>query len=67
MATEIDRLGVTDGYGSISLHERSDGESFFDPTVYRAYAGTKTTEGVQSSITPSRRGIIRASRLGSGG
>jgi predicted ATPase len=28
VATEIDRLGVTDSYGGVSLHEQSHGESF---------------------------------------
>ncbi|MGC5309820.1 AAA family ATPase [Micromonospora zamorensis] len=35
VATEIDRLGVADGYGGTSLHERSHGESFLDLTIYR--------------------------------
>ena len=29
VATEIERLGVVDGYGGVSLHEQSHGESFF--------------------------------------
>ncbi len=29
VATEIDRIGVTEFYGGISLHEQSHGESFF--------------------------------------
>lgn len=28
LATEVDQLGVADGYGGISLHEQSHGESF---------------------------------------
>ncbi|WP_455768937.1 AAA family ATPase [Micromonospora zamorensis] len=35
VATEIDRLGVTDGYGGTSLHERSHGESFLDLATHR--------------------------------
>ncbi|SCF04587.1 Predicted ATPase [Micromonospora coriariae] len=35
VATEIDRLGVADGYGGISLHERSHGESFLDLATHR--------------------------------
>ncbi|MGQ5262531.1 AAA family ATPase [Micromonospora sp. ZYX-F-536] len=35
VATEIDRLGVADGYGGTSLHERSHGESFLDLATHR--------------------------------
>jgi predicted ATPase len=35
VATEIERLGVLDGYGGRSLHERSHGESFLDLAVHR--------------------------------
>ncbi|MFG1871586.1 AAA family ATPase [Micromonospora arborensis] len=35
VATEIDRLGVVDGYGGTSLHERSHGESFLDLATHR--------------------------------
>ncbi|MEU4156413.1 AAA family ATPase [Actinoplanes sp. NPDC026670] len=35
VATEIDNLGVTDGYGGTSLHERSHGESFLDLATHR--------------------------------
>jgi predicted ATPase len=35
VATEIDRLGVADGYGGTSLHERSHGESFLDLAAHR--------------------------------
>ncbi|MEK8103970.1 AAA family ATPase [Micromonospora sp. M12] len=35
VATEIDRLGVADGYGGASLHERSHGESFLDLATHR--------------------------------
>ncbi|MEV4656583.1 AAA family ATPase [Micromonospora sp. NPDC049301] len=39
VATEIDRLGVADGYGGASLHERSHGESFLDLATHRFKPG----------------------------
>jgi predicted ATPase len=39
VATEIERLGVVDGYGGVSPHERSHGESFLDLAVHRFKAG----------------------------
>jgi predicted ATPase len=39
VATEIEQLGVVDGYGGRSLHERSHGESFLDLIAYRFRAG----------------------------
>lgn len=35
VATEIDRLGVTRGYGDASLHEQSHGESFMALLLHR--------------------------------
>ena len=35
VATEIDRLGVTRGYGGTSLHEQSHGEAFMALLVHR--------------------------------
>ncbi|MBW6436394.1 AAA family ATPase [Actinoplanes hulinensis] len=35
VATEIERLGVVDGYGGVSPHQRSHGESFLDLAAHR--------------------------------
>jgi predicted ATPase len=35
VATQIEQLGVTDGYGGRTLHERSHGESFLDLALHR--------------------------------
>jgi predicted ATPase len=35
VATEVERLGVLNGYGGVSPHERSHGESFLDLATHR--------------------------------
>ena len=46
VATEIDRLGVTHGYGGTSLHEQSHGEAFMSLLVHRHLGAAHAQESI---------------------
>ena len=56
VATEIDRLGVTDSYGGKSLHEQSHGESFLALLKNRfGPNGLYILDEPESALSPSRQ------------
>jgi len=69
VATEIDRLGVTHGYGGTSLHEQSHGEAFMSLLVHRHLGAahevtrkTNSTSSSDSNASSSSRGDSNALR-----
>jgi predicted ATPase len=56
VATEIDRLGVTRGYGGQSLHEQSHGESFLALLLNRFMGdGLYILDEPEAALSPSRQ------------
>jgi predicted ATPase len=56
VATEIDRLGVTRGYGSVSLHEQSHGESFMALLMNRFLGdGLYILDEPEAALSPMRQ------------
>jgi len=56
VATEIDRLGVTRGYGGQSLHEQSHGESFLALLLNRFLGdGLYILDEPEAALSPSRQ------------
>ena len=56
MATEIDRLGVTRGYGGQSLHEQSHGESFMALLLNRFLGdGLYVLDEPEAALSPMRQ------------
>ncbi|KUL30956.1 AAA family ATPase [Actinoplanes awajinensis] len=59
VVTEIDNLGVADGYGGHSLHERSHGESFLDLIANRFHpGGLYLLDEPEAALSP--RGLLIA-------
>lgn len=56
VATEIDRLGVAGGYGGISLHEQSHGESFLALLLNRLRGnGLYIFDEPEAALSPQRQ------------
>jgi predicted ATPase len=56
LATEIERLGVTDAYGGRSLHEQSHGESFFALFKHRFRGqGLYLMDEPEAALSPRRQ------------
>jgi predicted ATPase len=56
VATEIDRLGVTRGYGGVSLHEQSHGESFLALILNRFLGnGLYILDEPEAALSPARQ------------
>ena len=56
VATEIDRLGVTRGYGNVSLHEQSHGESFMALLLNRFLGdGLYVLDEPEAALSPMRQ------------
>jgi len=56
VATEIDRLGVTRGYGSVSLHEQSHGEAFMALLLNRFLGdGLYILDEPEAALSPMRQ------------
>jgi predicted ATPase len=56
VATEIDRLGVTRGYGGVSLHEQSHGESFLALLMNRFLGdGLYILDEPEAALSPARQ------------
>jgi predicted ATPase len=56
VATEIDRLGVTRGYGGVSLHEQSHGESFMALLMNRFLGdGLYVLDEPEAALSPMRQ------------
>lgn len=56
VATEIDRLGVTRGYGSVSLHEQSHGEAFMALLMNRFLGdGLYILDEPEAALSPMRQ------------
>ena len=56
VATEIDRLGVTRGYGGVSLHEQSHGESFMALLLNRFLGdGLSILDEPEAALSPMRQ------------
>jgi predicted ATPase len=56
VATEIERLGVQGGYGDVSLHEQSHGESFFALFCHRFRAnGLYLMDEPEAALSPNRQ------------
>jgi predicted ATPase len=56
LATEIDRLGVTNSYGDRSLHEQSHGESFWSLMANRLGGnGLYLFDEPEAALSPSRQ------------
>ncbi|HEY4089615.1 MAG TPA: AAA family ATPase [Bryobacteraceae bacterium] len=56
IATEVDRFGAADGYGDISLHERSHGESFLALLQNRfGRAGFYILDEPEAALSPQRQ------------
>ena len=63
VASEIDRLGVSDSYGGRSLHEQSHGESFFALVTKRFGGnGLYLLDEPEAALSPSRQ-LALLSRL----
>jgi predicted ATPase len=56
VATEIERLGVLDGYGNRSLHEQSHGESFLALLMHRFHGnGFYILDEPEAALSPQRQ------------
>jgi len=56
VATEIDRLGVTRGYGGVSLHEQSHGEAFLALLLNRFLGdGLYILDEPEAALSPMRQ------------
>lgn len=56
VATEIDRLGVTRGYGGVSLHEQSHGEAFMALLLNRFLGdGLYILDEPEAALSPMRQ------------
>lgn len=56
VATEVDRLGVTRGYGGVSLHEQSHGESFMALLLNRFLGdGLYILDEPEAALSPMRQ------------
>ena len=56
VSTEIDRLGVSDAYGGVSLHEQSHGESFFALLDHRFRGdGLYIMDEPEAALSPNRQ------------
>ena len=56
VATEIERLGVGDSYGGVSLHEQSHGESFLALAMHRFGAqGLYILDEPEAALSPKRQ------------
>jgi len=56
VATEIDRLGVTRGYGGVSLHEQSHGEAFMALLLNRFLGdGLYILDEPEAALSPTRQ------------
>jgi len=56
VATTIDDLGVVDGYGGVSLHRRSHGESFLDLVEHRFRpGGLYLLDEPEAAVSPQRQ------------
>jgi predicted ATPase len=56
LATDVDRLGVKDGYGDISLHEQSHGESFLTLLEKRfSRRGFYVLDEPEAALSPQRQ------------
>jgi predicted ATPase len=56
VATEIDRLGVTRGYGGVSLHEQSHGEAFLALLMNRFLGdGLYILDEPEAALSPARQ------------
>ena len=56
VATEVDKLGVSDAYGCKSLHEQSHGESFMTLVMERFHGeGLYLLDEPEAALSPSRQ------------
>ena len=56
VATEIDRLGVTRGYGGTSLHAQSHGEAFMSLLLHRLMGdGLYVLDEPEAALSPTRQ------------
>jgi len=56
VATEIERLGVLDSYGGVSLHEQSHGESFLALAMHRFRGnGLYILDEPEAALSPQRQ------------
>ena len=56
VATEIERVGVVDGYGGVSLHEQSHGESFLALLQHRISGhGLYIFDEPEAALSPQRQ------------
>lgn len=56
VATEVDRLGVTRGYGGVSLHEQSHGEAFMALLLNRFLGdGLYILDEPEAALSPARQ------------
>src|SRR5438552_2095233 len=56
VATEIERLGVIDSYGGVSLHEQSHGESFIALATHRFGGhGLYILDEPEAALSPQRQ------------
>lgn len=55
IATEIDRLGVVGGYGDVSLHEQSHGESFLSLENRFSRKGFYVLDEPEAALSPARQ------------
>ena len=56
VATEIERLGVTDAYGGVSMHEQSHGESFLALVLNRfGPEGLYLLDEPEAALSPARQ------------
>ena len=56
VATEIDRLGVVESYGGVSLHEQSHGESFLALANHRFHGhGLYILDEPEAALSPQRQ------------
>ncbi len=70
VATEVERLGVGDGYGDRSLHEQSHGESFLALLKHRFRPnGLYILDEPEAALSPSRQlsFLVRMHELVEGG
>jgi predicted ATPase len=70
VATEIDRLGVTRGYGGVSLHDQSHGEAFMSLLLNRFLGdGLYVLDEPEAALSPTRQlaMIARLHELVTGG
>ena len=55
VATEIERLEISNSYGGLSLHEQSHGESFLALVQNRLNGGLYILDEPEAALSPTRR------------